>query len=157
MATKTQEVAKTENGTGGVLQGEIPPSVKAMILDLQSMAQETENDPNQVRMDIMERILTAETLEEAAAGTTTIESLIQVPVTVKVKSWNKSAKAELGVFAVLDCVDDQGQGYTVTCGGTNIVPMFYRAQKEDRALRGMFRAVETRSDQTTYLFDILAD
>lgn len=154
-AVATQEQA----ATAGLAS--IPPAVQQMMLDLRRMSAEaaTENGTAaDISMDILERILTADTLEEAAGATTDLDTLIQVPVAMYVKTWVASEIGELGVFAVLSCVDDQGHDYTVTCGARNIVAIAYRAQKEGRTpLRGMFRAVETRAGFTTYWFDILAD
>lgn len=136
----------------------VPPAVAAMIADLKVKAAESssEGNANDISLDIMERILTADTLENAAGGTTDLDEVIGVPLTISLKTWQPSDVGELGVFAVLDCKDDAGREHVVTCGGRNVVAIVYRAEKEERfPLRGKFRSVTTRAGYDTLWLDVL--
>ena len=133
---------------------------KAMIGELQQWAGAGDNgrSPGQIAMDIVEQILTAETLEEAAGGTADLP--LNIPLTINVKAWQPSDLGVFGVFAVLECVDgfDLENKKTVTCGGANVVALLYRAQKENKLpLKGQFLEVDTQSGFTTYKLDLLPE
>lgn len=146
-----------EKAAADSLPDRLPPAVAEMVADLRSIAEESNSEnAGQVSLDIMERILTAGSLEEAGQGTTDIVEIYGEPLTITLKSWQKSNIGELGVFAVIECVTDDGRTHIVTCGGRNVVAILYRAMKEERfPLRGKFRDVPTNQGYTTLWLDIL--
>ena len=156
MPKNSVEKVDYEEATGEIM--ELPPAVQRMVLDLRQKAGEASDNPAQVSLDILERILTADTIEEAASGTTDMAEIIGQPLTITLKGWQASKLGQLGVFAVLDCKDDSGKNHVVSCGGLNVVAILYRCENEDRfPIRGKFRDVETNQGYTTLWLDILPE
>lgn len=137
---------------------ELPPAVASMIMELRQAASAPAENPAQISLDIVERILTADTIEEATAGTTDIVEIINQPLTVSLRSWNPSKLGEFGVFAVLECKDGTGKEHIISCGGRNVVAIVYRLWKEDRfPVRAQFRDAETAQGYTTLWLDVLPE
>lgn len=139
---------------------EIGPKTLEMIRDLQDRV----NDPNdsrspaQISMDIVEQILSASSLEEATGSTVDIP--FEVPLTINLRAWQPSDLGVFGVFAVLECVDgfDLENTRIITCGGANVIPFVYRAEKEGKLpFKGMFLKKKTKQDFTVYWLDILPE
>lgn len=151
-------MAKTkEQEVGSVVLGE---KTEQMIRELQERVESADDgrSPAQIAMDIVEQILTAPTLEEAAGSTADIP--IDVPLTLSLRAWQASDIGTYGVFAVLEAVDgfDLENKKVITCGGNNVIPVLYRAEKEGRfPFKGLFREVETRSGYKTLWLDLLPD
>jgi hypothetical protein len=147
----------TDADTGAGIT-KLPQSVQTMMVDLRSWQEQS--DPNQVSLDILDRILTTESFEEAIGNAVvSIEELMQAQaiLTIADVTWHPSTKGELGVFAVIHCKDDSGHKLVTTCGGRNIVAILYRAMKDDKLpLKVRFRSATTQSDYETYWLDPVA-
>lgn len=84
-------------------------------------------DPEQVSRAILERIMAAETFEEAFAPQAKIpawrDRFLDKPVRVTDVHFNRSTieGGQSAVYAVVDLVDSDGVQETVTCGGRNVL------------------------------------
>lgn len=154
MAAKDKAVETTEFASGDLA---ISPAVQAMMIDLREKAgTQTEGNAAQISLDILDRILNADSLEDGAGGTTDLLELYGVPLTVLSVKWQPSKMGQLGVFGVIDVKTDDGVSHTVTCGGLNVVAILYRAEKDGRfPMRAKFRDVPTNGGFTALWLDVL--
>lgn len=112
----------------------------------------------EIQTDMVQRILAAETLEEAFAQFTTVplDSVVQAPVEVQGVAWLKSAFDEgPKVYALLKLAllkDTPGAGkrgdiITVSMGGRTTMAAFVWAQRNAKMpFRGSFHREQSRSN-----------
>lgn len=117
LAARRQQIAVA---TRAILDGEIDEGFQS--------------DPEVVSRMILERILNAETFEDAFAPQTLDpwrEALMDVPVQVAEFRFNRSGfKAGSPIYAVVDLTRlDTGEQVTVTCGGRNVLAQLLVALK----------------------------
>lgn len=93
----------------------------------------TLSDPANAQMAIMERILSAPTLEAVfeVAGTQGADDVDRKPFFLKNVEFFKSDYVEgPGAYAIIHCVfEDTGEAGVITCGGSNVVAQLIAASK----------------------------
>lgn len=105
------------------------------------------DDPEEVQRAILERILSAQTVEEAFSrqeAWKARDTLGQVLEVRGVRWLESSFESGPGIFAALDVVKlDTGECGVLTCGGVNVLGQLYKAwQLKALPLRLRFRQVE---------------
>lgn len=86
-------------------------------------------DATEQASGIVRRIMDAKTAEDVLGESTVTHArdILDTPLQVLTVHWNKSTLAEgLPIYAVLDCVDDDGAPVTVTCGGVRVMAQVAR-------------------------------
>lgn len=86
-------------------------------------------DPEQAALDMVRRILTADSAEEVLEGREAIHAadVLGQTLTVVGVRWNDSDTAGgPGFYALMDCVDAEGQGFAVTCGAISVMAQLFR-------------------------------
>lgn len=101
-------------------------------------------------MAIVQRILASESVEEVLAETEAIHArdVLGAALQITGYSFNNSTLGGDGpkFYMLIDCVDDGGEAFKVTCGAVNVMAQLYRLA-ELGAIPGLFRIVE--SDKET--------
>lgn len=89
-----------------------------------------EMDPDDAQMDIMNRILTADSPEAIAAMANNLaaEDMLGKPFVITEVTWYRTDKYKDGlpVYATIFGMADDGP-VRVTCGGTNVMAILYKA------------------------------
>lgn len=105
-------------------------------------------DPRQAALDIVRRILAADSIEDVLKGTPAIHAsdVIGQRLTVTGYSFNESdiEGSGPGFYMLLECVDPQGEPFKVTCGALNVMAQVFRLGQLD-AFPLAARIVETEA------------
>lgn len=94
---------------------------------------------------IVRRIMEAKTAEDVLAETAVVHArdMLDTPIRVMSVHWNRSdIEGGLPIYAVMDCVDEDGQPFVVTCGGIRVMAQVSRLA-ELGALPALVRILES--------------
>jgi hypothetical protein len=95
--------------------------------------QSVELTADQISEQIIRRILSSTTADEilGGAGTTPARDVLDVPFTLVDLHLNKSGidGGALGMYAVLDGVNADGEKLAITCGASNVMAQAYQLRK----------------------------
>ena len=86
-------------------------------------------DPEQAALDMVRRILTAGTPDEVLEGSAAIHAVdvLGQTLTVVGVKWNESDNASgPNFYAVMECVDAEGEPFAVTCGAISVMAQLFR-------------------------------
>ena len=86
-------------------------------------------DPQQAALDMVTRILSSESIEDVLEGKAAVHAsdVLGQPLAVHGVRWNESDLADgAGFYALIDCVDADGQGFAVTCGAITVMAQLSR-------------------------------
>lgn len=101
-------------------------------------------DPQQAALDMVSRILGAGSVDEVLEGSSAIHAVdvLGQNLTIVGVRWNESDLADgAGFYALIDCVDNNGEGFAVTCGAITVMAQLFKLD-ELGALPGTFQLVE---------------
>lgn len=96
-----------------------------------SSAGNTESiDPEQAQLDIIRRILAAVDAEAVLQQQQAIHArdVVGLPLTILGFDYNESTFEEGGLsfYMLINCVNDEGEPYKITCGAVNVMAQLYR-------------------------------
>jgi|SRR5579859_4809182 len=153
--------------TDEVVQGQLVPTslglndVELMLLDTSIRVSE---DPEAAARAIVERILGAETIEEAYGvdEVTHCRDILGVPIVILSARWQRSGFEEgAGIYAIIDGVTKDGQKLTVSCGARTVMAQlvwsmthndlpntFYFEEKSRPTSQGFYPIKLVRVDET---------
>lgn len=86
-------------------------------------------DPQQAALDMVRRILAGDTVDEVLEGQAAIHAADVLGVTLVVTGvrWNESdLGGGPGFYALMDCVDGDGNSFTITCGAITVMAQLFR-------------------------------
>lgn len=112
------------------------PASEARLVEFLAAAQSQEPvDPAQAAMDIVRRILAADSVEDVLKGTPAIHAgdVVGQPLTIVGFTFNESDLKEggPGFYMLIECVDAQGEPFKVTCGAVNVMAQLWRLGQLD--------------------------
>lgn len=122
-----------ENGTEE--QGTLVPEVMTMG-DIESLLLDPmaniDQDPTEAQLDIIRRILQAESMEEilGQASVTHARDYVNTPFALLSCKMQKSdfEGDGLKIYAVMECADNDGTPFVMTCGAAQVVAQAYMLQ-----------------------------
>lgn len=91
--------------------------------------QSMEIDPEQAALDIVRRILSGASVDDVLGESEALHAKDVLGVTLAVTGvrWNQSDMADgPGFYALMECVDDKGEPFVVTCGALSCMAQLYR-------------------------------
>lgn len=86
-------------------------------------------DPEQAALDMVRRILTGDTIESVLEGREAVHAkdVLGETLTVTGVRWNESDnESGPNFYALMDCVDNDGNPYAVTCGAISVMAQLFR-------------------------------
>jgi hypothetical protein len=112
----------------------VVPASEARIAEFLAAASNQEPvDPAVAAMDIVRRILAADSIEDVLKGTPAIHAadVVNTPLIITGFTFNESDLTESGpgFYMLIDCADSQGEPYKVTCGAVNVMAQLWRLQQ----------------------------
>jgi hypothetical protein len=87
-------------------------------------------DPVAAQLDIVRRIMSAESIADVLEQTEAIHAkdVLDTPIIVQGFRYQESdlEGGGIGFYMLLDCVTPQGEPYTITCGAVNVMAQLHR-------------------------------
>lgn len=86
-------------------------------------------DPEQAALDMVRRILSGDTADDVLEGQEAIHAkdVLGDNLVVTGVRWNESdQESGPNFYALIDCVDEKGEGYAVTCGAISVMAQLFR-------------------------------
>lgn len=124
----------------------VTTSKQRLVEFLAAAENQAPRDPKQAALDIVERILASESVEEVLGETQAIHArdVLGNVLTIVGFTFNQSTLGGDGpaFYMLIDCADPNGETFKVTCGAVNVMAQLYRLN-ELGALPGLFRIVES--------------
>lgn len=126
IVSETELSVISDDQVEGVLRGTIS-SIDALKIE----------DPREVQMQIIARILDSDGLDEILGGTTSTQGkdILGRPFTLRGARWMRSSLADeqaLPLFIIMDCsMLDTGEELAVTTGALNVLAQVFAMQKQD--------------------------